>query len=170
MPHVTRFWPHWEGVKKLRLKIHIAFLDLMFTNETFHCINRLLSERPQHCWLVITLFYHIFLVKHIFKMPHQIFLIFLMKPWLYKYKNCPFRFFVENSKLALFWPKMVQNWPKYPNQCFLLIFSKWRIRFFSWSLGFINIKIGCFAFLSKIKNWPFFGQNLAIFGHKTWFL
>ena len=79
-----------------------------------------------------------------------------------------FRFLAENSKLALFWTKMVQNWPflakTAQNQCFLLIFLKWRIRFFwffSWSLSFMNVK----KCLSKIQNWPFFGQKRPKFGH-----
>ena len=52
---------------------------------------------------------------HNFKVTHQIFLIFLMKPWLYECKKWPFRIFVENSKLALFGPKRPKFglfWPK----------------------------------------------------------
>ena len=48
---------------------------------------------------------------HIFKLTHQIFLIFLMRPWLYKCKKWQFCFFVGNSKLALFWPKTTKIWP-----------------------------------------------------------
>ena len=99
-------------------------------------------------------------------------------------KKWQFRFLAENSKLALFWPKMVQNWPflakTAQNQCFLLLFSKWRIRFFwffPWSLGFTNVKKWLFYFFvenSKLalfwpkttKIWPFLAKKLNFF--KFW--
>ena len=82
------------------------------------------------------------------KSTHQIFLIFSWSPGLVTVKKWQFRFLAENSKLALFWPKMVQNWPflakTAQNQCFLLIFSFFW--FFSWSLGFMNVKKCLFRF------------------------
>ena len=44
-------------------------------------------------------------------MDSRTYQIFLMRPWLYKCKKWPFRFIVENSKLALFWPKTIKMWP-----------------------------------------------------------
>ena len=84
-------------------------------------------------------------------------------------KKWQFRFLAENSKLALFWPKMVQNWPflakTAQNQCFLLIFSKWHIRFFSWSLGFMNLKKCPFRFFVENSKLAIFGQKQTKFGH-----
>ena len=59
----------------------------------------------------------------------RIFQHWKMKKWVKKWR---FRFFTENSKMAPFWPKMVQNWPFWPkipkNECFLhFFFRKLRI-------------------------------------------
>ena len=64
-------------------------------------------------------------------------------------------------------PFLAKNGPKLAkiaqNQCFLLIFSNWHIRFFwffSWGLGFINVKKWPFCFF--VKN-----SKLALFWPKT---
>ena len=54
-------------------------------------------------------------------------------------------------------------WRKFKIGPFLLIFSNWRIRFFSWSLGFIKVKkLAVSLFCRKLKIGPFWPKTTKI--------
>ena len=99
------------------------------------------------------------------KSAHQIFMSFFMKPRLSNRKKVTVSLYGQKFKIG---PFLAQN------QCFLFIFSKWHIRFFwffSWSLGFINVKNWPFHFFGENSKLALFcpknGQNLTVFGQKT---
>ena len=96
------------------------------------------------------------------KSAHQIFLLFLMKPWLYEQKKVSVLLFSRKFKIGRFCAKKV------PNHFFFASFLKWRIRifwFFWWSLVFIKVKKLTFHFFVENSKFAFFGQKWPKFCH-----